>query len=457
MRKGAGLGLAAVAWLCLLPAIADAASCSALRADLARLQQGTPAAGGKWQTAHSQQQKAIEAAERDARYFRCDTMGNSPKCVGLNSKIDRMRRNLRAIERKLGGSSPSKAQIRRVQQRLDAQNCNQPDQTARAEKASSPSGLLAKIFDAPKAGQAPAGDPQYRTLPNGLVVRTSRNDLILARSREGNLNEVRSRASLTGDRNPKRVRIPSGGTFRTLCVRTCDGYFFPLSFSTGKNQFADDAARCGEICPASQTELFVHRNPGGVQDDMVSLAGIPYSEMENAYRFKTEFVENCSCRQSREAAKQSRMTPIARSGDGFAGGDGRIRVALYPDAPAPFFAAEDDPEIASPWRRDPLLPDQLPAGLDPSSRQDMEGGFNAAIRLSALANAEPLVSEPGATASAKSLPVLGARQSEAGAASNANATDEVIEPVFSSMDSTISRPAPTGPIRVVGPEYFVAQ
>ena len=39
--------------------------------------------------------------------------------------------------------------------------------------------------------------------------------------------------------NPSGDGAPSG-TYRTVCVRTCDGYYFPISYSTVPGRFADD-------------------------------------------------------------------------------------------------------------------------------------------------------------------------------------------------------------------------
>ncbi|MDN3718862.1 DUF2865 domain-containing protein [Roseibium salinum] len=86
-------------------------------------------------------------------------------------------------------------------------------------------------------------------------------------------------------------------------MRTCDGYFFPLSFSTGKNHLPYDEARCSEICPAAPTELYVYRNPGGDRSQMISLAGKLYSEQPFANRYKAEFVQGCSCRAAQQSKK----------------------------------------------------------------------------------------------------------------------------------------------------------
>jgi hypothetical protein len=85
------------------------------------------------------------------------------------------------------------------------------------------------------------------------------------------------------------------GTYRTLCVRTCDGFYFPISFSTVPGQFQADAATCQAMCPGTETVLYTHRNPGEDTDQMVSLAGEPYTSLPNAYKFRTSYDKACTC------------------------------------------------------------------------------------------------------------------------------------------------------------------
>ena len=59
-------------------------------------------------------------------------------------------------------------------------------------------------------------------------------------------------------------------TYRTLCVRLCDGYYFPVSFSTLPNHFQRDADVCQSQC-AAPAELYYHQNPGGAVEQMVSV------------------------------------------------------------------------------------------------------------------------------------------------------------------------------------------
>jgi hypothetical protein len=42
------------------------------------------------------------------------------------------------------------------------------------------------------------------------------------------------------------------GTFRTVCVRTCDGGYFPVSFATYQARFQDDERTCKALCPATE-------------------------------------------------------------------------------------------------------------------------------------------------------------------------------------------------------------
>ena len=58
-------------------------------------------------------------------------------------------------------------------------------------------------------------------------------------------------------------RPARGGSLRTVCVRLCDGYYFPISFSTSRERLAQDSKTCESRC-GSEGRLFVHRNPGGV-------------------------------------------------------------------------------------------------------------------------------------------------------------------------------------------------
>lgn len=87
-------------------------------------------------------------------------------------------------------------------------------------------------------------------------------------------------------------------TYRTICVRLCDGYFFPVSFSTLPTYFERDEEVCQSRC-AAPVELYYHQNPGGAVEQAVSARSRqPYSSLKTAFRYRREFVQGCSCKQA---------------------------------------------------------------------------------------------------------------------------------------------------------------
>jgi len=86
------------------------------------------------------------------------------------------------------------------------------------------------------------------------------------------------------------------GTMRTMCVRTCDGYYFPVSFSTRKSSLEKDADACANMCPGTNTELFVQPIGNSEPDAMVSTVdGSPYKDLPRAFAFKKRFDRSCVC------------------------------------------------------------------------------------------------------------------------------------------------------------------
>jgi Protein of unknown function (DUF2865) len=84
--------------------------------------------------------------------------------------------------------------------------------------------------------------------------------------------------------------------YRTLCVRTCDGYYFPISNSTSSTRFAEDEQACQKLCPASEVALYSHRNPGEDIAQAVANNGRLYKDIPNAFRYRRELVATCGCR-----------------------------------------------------------------------------------------------------------------------------------------------------------------
>ncbi len=131
----------------------------------------------------------------------------------------------------------------------------------------------------------------------------------LARNRCGNVYQSENRRRNpfsnfwqdedSGDRGGFRGNTFAGlpfATYRTVCVRLCDGYYFPVSFSTLPNHFGRDADACQSRC-AAPTELYFHQNPGQSVDQMVSQqTRRPYVNLATAFRYRKEYVPGCSCK-----------------------------------------------------------------------------------------------------------------------------------------------------------------
>ncbi|MCP4999657.1 MAG: DUF2865 domain-containing protein [Hyphomicrobiales bacterium] len=87
--------------------------------------------------------------------------------------------------------------------------------------------------------------------------------------------------------------------YRTICVRICDGYYYPISFASTPDQFGRDAAQCASTCPGAEVDLFFHSVPEQESEEMVSVADqTPYRSLPSAfaYRRNSSFGgPQCSC------------------------------------------------------------------------------------------------------------------------------------------------------------------
>lgn len=110
------------------------------------------------------------------------------------------------------------------------------------------------------------------------------------------------------------VRLDGGATYRTMCVRLCDGYFWPVSFAATKREFARDSEVCERSC-GSPAVLHFYRNPGQEPQDMIDLTGQPYAKLGTAFRYRVSYDLACKCRPHpwEEASRQQHLS-YARSG-----------------------------------------------------------------------------------------------------------------------------------------------
>jgi Protein of unknown function (DUF2865) len=245
--------------------------CPRLEAQLATIDRGGSGDPAKddqirrYQDAQTQQQGELDRVTMQAKRMGCDSSGffsmfngQSSQCGPVNTRIQQMRANLDQITNNLerlrsGGAAfggPDRdSQRRSVLTALAQNNCG-PQYANAAAAAPAPGGFLNNLFGGnSNPNMAPGMDPGAMS-----------------------------------------------GTYRTVCVRTCDGGYFPVSFATTPARFPDDEKACHALCPATDAALYTYRNPGEDINQAVSVNGQPYTALPNAFKFRSEFNPACACK-----------------------------------------------------------------------------------------------------------------------------------------------------------------
>lgn len=105
------------------------------------------------------------------------------------------------------------------------------------------------------------------------------------------------------ERGEDRRRAPSGenqGPVRSgsasICVRTCDGFAFPVGTFHGDGDLAAHEATCRSECPGAQTVLYVLPHGSSAIDEAVEArTGRAYSKKASGFHYTTYVDESCSC------------------------------------------------------------------------------------------------------------------------------------------------------------------
>lgn len=206
------------------------------------------------------QQFEVDKLVSQARRMGCGNIGffsifvNPPRqCGALNRRIDEQRNILdrmqNQLERLQGGTTERAAQRQSLLIALADNGCGQ--QYRAAARAGQQGGFFDRLF----------GGGNIFTSPPGEM----------------------------------------GGTYRTVCVRTCDGYYFPISFETTPDHFREDEQACQRMCPAAEVQLYTYHNPGEEMAQSVSLNGRLYTELPTAFQYRKALNPACSCRRPGES------------------------------------------------------------------------------------------------------------------------------------------------------------
>lgn len=237
--------------------------CVRLEAQLATVDRGNadPARAAeirRYEDMAARQQGELDRFTARARQTGCEGLGffslfsgQAAQCGPINNQIQQTRANL---DRTL-------AEIQRLQ-------------GSTADREGQRRQLLASL------GQNDCG-PQYRAYAN----------------RGGFFDAIFGPGSIvTPDAPEQPAPSAGGGTYRTICVRTCDGYYFPVSYATVPAKFGDDERVCQRLCPASEAVLYSYRSSGEDISQAVTSAGRTYSELPTAFSYRKAFNPTCTCK-----------------------------------------------------------------------------------------------------------------------------------------------------------------
>lgn len=360
VRAGTAVLAALLVVICLAaPALAQSTTCLRLVNELAALDSGGGFANAspryrQYEAAVRDQKAQIAKTERASRQSGCDRGGgiffaNRALCDRIRSSLGQMYTNLDKLQRDLASMSPRRGgndrQRRAILAEIQRNGCQGRIRTEEA---------------------AQRAEPRRRTLLEQIFgVRTYRED---------------------GSRGQNSFDPDSGlttryGTFRTLCVRTCDGYYFPISFSTVPDRFAEDEQICQAMCPGQDVQLFFHAMPSQESEDMISYrTEEPYAKMSTAFAYREAVKPECSCQR----AIASGLTEIAGSGgvsEVVPGG------SAGPALPLPV------------WRQDP--------GLDPETSANMNERFTVDDVARLARRGESVAATSDAAAANRSIRVVG--------------------------------------------------
>ena len=297
----------------------------------------------------------------------------SPKCLKMNDQVEDARRQVEQLQAQRDGIAGGRGNRRRQAELMDAlarNGCSGGRPMPQQARRESGGGLFGWF------GRG-GSDEEEAAQPEGPVYRS----------------------------------IDPNGRYRSVCVRTCDGFFFPVSYQTYASHLAQDASVCQSSC-AAPAELYVYRNPGQEIDQAISLNGTAYSDLPVAFKYRKEYVTGCSC-------KANEYNPTAIEGGEPEGRTGRAgKPGNNGSAPAPATQAAA-----------PAAP--------PPGQLDVTGALPDQPQAVAPAEAAP-------APAAEAVPAPAAEAVPAPAAEAAPAAAEEFEPAAQPQTSVVKRTPASG-------------
>lgn len=180
--------------------------------------------------------------------------------------------------------------------------------------------------------------------------------------------------------NPAPVqRWSEAGPARGFCVRTCDGFYFPVQANRG----ASSGDMCRAFCPAGAARVY----GGSTIDYAVARDGSRYADLDQAYLYRKRTVAGCTC-NGRDQFGLAHIAidsdPTLKPGDvvatsngllaftGRPGGADFTPVASYPGFPPAYRAQLSAMQVARSIREEPLTTSSL--GLQGTADNSVSSG-----------------------------------------------------------------------------------
>ncbi|TXR46758.1 DUF2865 domain-containing protein [Phyllobacterium endophyticum] len=265
--------------------------------------------------------------------------GETAVCKRYTQALQAMSARLAKLQKasdRSGAAQPSRQQILAS---LEAKGCN--DRVASADRKDNAPGiqrrtLLEVLFGGTRSHEPTASAPKAM-LKRQLDAREAH--------RRRSAGPETLAATYEGTEPSVNGIVKKG--YRTLCVRTCDGYYFPISFSTKPKYFARDQNACSAMCPAGNAKLYFHAVPEQESDAMISVADRrPYTDLPNAFNYRTagvRAVPGCTCHARSEitAAVPNTSDPQSESVN-TPGKPGEAQIDAQPQEPEQGDAGENE-------------------------------------------------------------------------------------------------------------------
>ena len=86
-----------------------------------------------------------------------------------------------------------------------------------------------------------------------------------------------------------------GGSYRTVCVRLCDGYYWPISHTASRRDFRADAKACESSC-GEEARLFYQSNSSTDAAALIDASGRRYRDLPNAFVYRKRLIDGCTCK-----------------------------------------------------------------------------------------------------------------------------------------------------------------